>query len=228
MGDLFKALKSAGMDDNTLVFFTSDNGCSREANFPKLKSFGHHPSGGYRGSKSDIYEGGHRVPLIARWPKKIEAGQNNHSLVCLTDLYTTLQDITQQKTMDQAGEDSYSLLPQFNGKPSNGRSTLVSHSIDGSFAIRKDNWKLCLSAGSGGWSHPKEADARKAGLPPMQLFDLNKDKAEQNNLFTKKPKKVKELLQLLEKEVSNGRCTPGKAVPNDREISYLPQGYKPS
>ena len=228
MGDLFKALKSAGVDDNTLVFFTSDNGCSREANFPKLKSFGHDPSGGYRGSKSDIYEGGHRVPLIARWPKKIEAGQNNNSLVCLTDLYTTLQDITQQKTMDQAGEDSYSLLPLFQGKPSNGRSTLISHSIDGSFAIRKDNWKLCLSAGSGGWSHPKESEAKQKGLPPMQLFDLSQDKAEQNNLFTKKPKKVKELLDLLEKEVSNGRCTPGKAVPNDREISYLPLGYKPS
>ena len=110
------------------------------------------------------------------------------------------------------------------------RSTLISHSIDGSFAIRKNNWKLCLSAGSGGWSQPNEAGASiiKVGLPPCSSSTFLRDKAEQNNLFTKKPKKVKELLELLEKEVSNGRCTPGKAVPNDREISYLPQGYKPS
>ena len=62
----------------------------------------------------------------------------------------------------------------------------------------------------------------------MQLFDLSEDKAERNNLFTNKPKKVKELLELLEKEVSNGRCTSGSPVPNDRKIDYLPKGYKPS
>lgn len=228
MGDLFKALKSAGVDDNTLVFFTSDNGCSREANFPKLKSFGHDPSGGYRGSKSDIYEGGHRVPLIARWPKKIEAGQSNDSLVCLTDLYSTLQELTGQEKKPDGGEDSFSLLPAFAGKTSTERTTLISHSIDGSFAIRQGHWKLCLSAGSAGWSAPREADAKKQGLPPMQLYNLKADKAEQNNLFNQKKGKVNELLDLLEKEVSSGRCTPGESVPNDRMVTYLPKGYKPS
>lgn len=228
MGELFQALQNAGLDENTLVFFTSDNGCSPEANFPELEKFGHDPSGGYRGHKADIYEGGHRVPLLARWPKMIKGGQQSDAIVCLTDFYSTVAEITGQKNQDQAGEDSYSLVPLFNGKLSNGRSTLISHSIDGSFAIRKGNWKLCLSAGSAGWSQPKEPKAKQKGLPPMQLYNLSQDKGEKNNLFLKKPNQVKELLELLEKQVSQGRCTPGNPVPNDRKIDYLPKGYKPS
>ena len=228
MGDLFQALKDAGVHDNTLVFFTSDNGCSPEGNFAELKKFDHYPSAGFRGHKADIYEGGHRVPLIARWPKGIQAGQNTNALVCLTDLYSTLQEITGQKKIPDAGEDSFSLLPAFAGKTTTERTTLISHSINGSFAIRQGNWKLCLSAGSAGWSAPREADAKKQGLPPMQLYNLKADKAEQNNLFDQKKGKVKELLDLLEKEVSSGRCTPGESVPNDRKVSFLPNGYKPS
>jgi arylsulfatase A len=228
MGELFAAIKEAGVDENTLVFFTSDNGCSNQANFEKLAEFGHHPSAGFRGHKADIYEGGHRVPLIVRWPKGILAGQNTNAMVCLTDLYTTLEEITGQKKRSDAGEDSFSLLPAFAGKTSTERTTLISHSIDGSFAIRQGNWKLCLSAGSAGWSAPREADAKKQGLPPMQLYNLKADKAEQNNLFNQKKGKVNELLELLEKEVSSGRCTPGESVPNDRMVTYLPKGYKPS
>jgi arylsulfatase A len=228
MGELFAAIKEAGVDENTLVFFTSDNGCSNQANFKKLAEFGHHPSAGFRGHKADIYEGGHRVPLIVRWPKGIQAGQNTNAMVCLTDLYTTLEEITGQKKRSDAGEDSFSLLPAFAGKTSTERTTLISHSIDGSFAIRQGDWKLCLSAGSAGWSAPREADAKKRGLPPMQLYNLKVDKAEQNNLFNQKKGKVNELLDLLEKEVSSGRCTSGESVPNDRMVTYLPKGYKPS
>ena len=228
MGELFAAIKEAGVDENTLVFFTSDNGCSNQANFEKLAEFGHDPSAGFRGHKADIYEGGHRVPLIVRWPKGIEAGQNTNAVVCLTDLYSTLQEITSQEKKPDGGEDSFSLLPAFAGKTTTERTTLISHSIDGSFAIRQGNWKLCLSAGSAGWSAPREADAKKQGLLPMQLYNLKVDKAEQNNLFDQKKGKVKELLELLEKEVSSGRCTPGESVPNDRKVSYLPNGYKPS
>src|SRR6056300_1623815 len=228
MGELFTAIKEAGIDENTLVFFTSDNGCSNQANFEKLAEFGHDPSAGFRGHKADIYEGGHRVPLIARWPKGIEAGQNTNALVCLTDLYSTLQEITGQEKKPDGGEDSFSLLPAFAGKTSTERTTLISHSIDGSFAIRQGDWKLCLSAGSAGWSAPKEPDAKKQGLPPMQLYNLKVDKAEQNNLFEQRKDIVKGLFDLLEKEVSSGRCTPGESVPNDRKVTYLPNGYKPS
>lgn len=226
MGELFAALKEAGVDENTLVFFTSDNGCSPEGNFPKLKEFSHDPSAGYRGHKADIYEGGHRVPLLVRWPKEVRAGQKTQALTCLTDLYETLREITGQPKIDQGGEDSFSLMPVFKGEKSSARKTLISHSISGSFSFRQGNWKLCLSAGSGGWSAPKEVSAKQQGLPPMQLFNLKKDRGETRNLVTKLESKANELLGLLNKEVKNGRCSPGKPVSNDRTVTFLPAGIK--
>ena len=228
MGELFTALKEAGIDDNTLVFFTSDNGCSPQGNFEKLAEFGHDPSGGFRGHKADIYEGGHRVPFIARWPKGIKAGQKTSALACLTDLYDTMRDITGQPKIDNGGEDSFSLVPAFKGKPTTTRSTLISHSISGHFSIRQGDWKLCLSAGSGGWSAPRENEAKNKDLPPIQLFNLKQDKAERNNLQAKNKTKVQELIGLLDTEVKNGRSTEGKKVPNDREVTYLPKGYNSS
>ena len=227
IGDLFKTLKEAGIDDNTLVFFTSDNGCSPMGNFEVLKAKGHDPSAGYRGHKADIFEGGHRVPFMARWPKGIKANQKTTALACLTDIYSTLEAITAQPRKDKGGEDGYSLVPAFNGESTTGRETLISHSIGGSFSIRQGDWKLCLSAGSGGWSAPREPDAKKQNLPPMQLFNLADDRAEQKNLVATHPERVTKLLALLEKEVKNGRCTPGNAVTNDRDVSFLPKGVKP-
>jgi arylsulfatase A len=224
MGDLIKAVKDAGLDDNTLIVFTSDNGCSPQGNFEVLREHGHDPSAGFRGHKADIYEGGHRVPFIARWPTSIEGGASTSALACLTDLYSTLEDITGQERKPLGGEDGFSLVPVFEGKETSGRETLISHSIGGSFAIRQGPWKLCLSGGSGGWSDPREPEAKKKGLPPMQLFHLDDDPAEQKNLVAEKPEKVNELLRLLDKEVKNGRCTPGEAVENDRDVEFLPAG----
>ena len=226
MGELIKTLKDAGVDDNTLVFFTSDNGCSPEGNFAKLKEFGHDPSAGYRGHKADVYEGGHRVPFIARWPKGIKPGQKTSVLACLTDLYETMREITGQPKKDEGGEDSFSLLPAFKGKGKTSRSTLVSHSIGGSFSIRKGDWKLCLSAGSGGWSAPREGDAKKKKLPPMQLFNLKDDRGERKNLLTKKRSQANALILLLNGEVERGRSSPGNPVSNDRKVTFLPAGVK--
>lgn len=224
MGQLFATLKENGLDENTLVIFTSDNGCSPEANFELLKERGHDPSAGYRGHKADIYEGGHRVPLIARWTGHIEAGRTTKAIACLTDVYATLEAITGQSRQTLGGEDGFSLLPVFNGEETSARDTLVSHSIGGSFAIRQGPWKLCLSAGSGGWSAPRESEAKKNGLPPLQLFNLDDDPGERKNLVSEHPQQVKSLLRLLDSQVRNGRCTPGDAVPNDREIEFLPAG----
>jgi arylsulfatase A len=224
MGQLLAALQKAGIDGNTLVIFTSDNGCSPEANFDVLKQHGHAPSAAYRGHKADIYEGGHRVPFIARWPGHIEAGRTTKTLACLTDIYTTLEAITGQPRQAQGGEDGFSLLHVFNGKHTSERDTLISHSIGGSFAIRQGAWKLCLSAGSGGWSAPRENEAKKQGLPPMQLFNLDNDPGEQTNLLSENPQKAKTLLDLLDRQVSNGRCTPGENVSNDRDVKFLPAG----
>ena len=224
MGELLTTLKKVGVDENTLVFFTSDNGCSPEGNFAKLKEFGHDPSAGFRGHKADIYEGGHRVPMLARWPDGIKAGQTTSALACLTDFYDTMSEITGQPKNENVGEDSFSLLPAFEGKEKTTRSTLISHSISGAFAIRQGDWKLCLSAGSGGWSDPREGEAKKQGLPRIQLFNLKQDRSEKKNLHAKNKDKLNELLGVLDKEVKNGRSTPGKPVTNDREVSFLPPG----
>ena len=223
MGQLLAAVKEAGIDDNTLIFFTSDNGCSPEANFPVLKQHGHDPSAGYRGFKSDIYEGGHRVPMIARWPKGIQAGQTTDAVCCLTDLYATVRELSRQPIEDVGGEDSYSLVPVFNGQSTSGRETLVSHSIGGLFAIRKDDWKLCLCPGSGGWSEPR---GPQKGAPAMQLYNLKDDRGERENLFDDHPEKVEELLGLLDNEVKQGRSTSGKSLPNDREVYIVPKAKK--
>ncbi|WP_237607733.1 sulfatase family protein [Roseimaritima sediminicola] len=225
MGELFSVLDELGIDDETLVVFTSDNGCSPQANFSVLKEHGHDPSAGYRGHKADLYEGGHRVPLIARWPGKIAKGGQSDALVCLTDLYATLAELTGQTPAATAGEDSHSMLGVLTGREqTTSRSSLISHSINGSFAIRQGDWKLCLAAGSGGWSAPRDNVARKRGLPPMQLYHLGDDPAEQNNLIEQHPEKVEALLQLLERQVRQGRSTAGRAVKNDRDVQFLPEG----
>ncbi len=224
MGQLLDAIKQAGIDDQTLVIFTSDNGCSPEANFAELKKYGHDPSAGFRGHKADLYEGGHRVPLIVRWPGQIMAGRSTQALACLTDIYTTLEEITQQPGQTLGGEDGFSLMPVFKGQENSGRNSIVSHSIDGSFAVRQGAWKLCLAAGSGGWSAPREADAKKQGMLPMQLFNLNDDPSESTNLAVNNPAQVNRLLTLLATHIAEGRSTPGPAVANDREISFLPSG----
>ena len=224
MGRLLDAVKEAGLDDNTLVIFTSDNGCSPEANFSLLAEHGHDPSGPFRGHKADIYEGGHRVPLLARWPGTIPSGRTTKTLACLTDIYPTLADVTGQPQSETGGEDGFSLFPVLTDAGDSGRDTLISHSVEGAFAIRQGNWKLCLCRGSGGWSDPREPAAKKQGLPAMQLFDLQKDPAETTNLVADLPEKVEELLLLLDQQVEHGRCTPGKALANDRTVTFLPEG----
>lgn len=226
MGQLLAAVEQAGLDRNTLVIFTSDNGCSPEANFSLLTEKGHDPSGPYRGHKADIYEGGHRVPLIIRWPAKIRGKQRTSALACLTDIYATLEAITGQDRQTVGGEDSYSLLPVFSGGESSGRDSLVSHSIGGSFAIRQGPWKLCLCAGSGGWSDPREPVAKKQGLPPLQLYHLDEDPAETKNLVDEQPAKVRELMELLAEQVNLGRSTPGEKLSNDRDVKFLPAGVE--
>lgn len=159
------------------------------------------------------------MPMIIRWPGKVAAGQKTDAITCLTDIYTTLQSITGQPREAYGGEDGFDLSPLFQDPAAAPRDTLISHSISGNFAIRRGPWKLCLAHGSGGWSSPKEAEAKKQGLPPMQLFNLDEDRAEQSNLVDKHPEIVNELLVLLQQQVDDGRCTPGTHVDNDRTVT---------
>ena len=115
------------------------------------------------------------MPLIVKWPGHIEGGTISHDLACHTDIYVTFEEIVGRVGETGGGEDGFSLLPIFNGNEHSARMGLVSHSIDGSFAIREGDWKLCLCYGSGGWSVPKEKQAKTEGLPPLQLYNLSND-----------------------------------------------------
>jgi len=221
MGKLLKTIKDAGIEDNTLIIFTSDNGCSPQAKFDVLLAKGHDPSYVFRGHKADIFEGGHRVAYIAKWPAKIKAGTTYNKTCCSTDFMATAADIAGEKLMDNEGEDSYSLLPVFEN-PANAaykRDYTIHHSINGSFSIRKGNWKLELCPGSGGWSKPKPKKAREMGLPEIQLYDLSTDIAEEHNVYDKHPEKVKEMYDLLMKCINDGRSTPGAPQVNDPSLS---------
>ena len=226
MGELLAAIEAGGIEGETLVVFTSDNGCSPEANFELLRENGHAPCAGFRGHKADIYEGGHRVPLVVRWPGRVPAGKTTGALACLTDVYATLHDLTGAAPAAVGGEDGHSWVPLFEGEETSGRKTLVSHSVSGHFAIREGPWKLCLAGGSGGWSAPKEKAAKEQGLPPMQLFHLGDDPGERRNLVAEHPERVASLLRTLDEEVRRGRSTPGEPISNDREVTFLPAGVK--
>jgi arylsulfatase A-like enzyme len=215
LGQVLAAIDAAGIAGNTLVLVASDNGCSPEAKFDELAAEGHNPNFVFRGHKADIYEGGHHVPLLARWPAKVKAGSRSDRIVCLTDFLATCAGIVGADLPADAGEDSVSFLPALLGKTHAApRSAVVHHSANGSFAIREGNWKLALCPGSGGWSAPRPGRDDASQLPLVQLFDLSQDIAEQNNLQAEYPEIVARLTALLEKCVGDGRSTPGPPKKN--------------
>ena len=215
VGEVLAALEKNGVASNTLVFFASDNGCLPEADFKELAAKNHHPSAQFRGTKADIFDGGHHIPLIVRWPGRVTAGRTTDQLVCLNDLMATCADILGTKLPDNAGEDSVSLLPVLLGRATAPvREALVHHSINGSFAIRQRNWKLELCSGSGGWSAPRPESPAAKKLPPTQLYDLSRDPGETNNVASANPEIVARLTKRLEKYVSEGRSTPGPRQTN--------------
>ena len=209
VGRLLEALDAAGMGEDTLVFFTSDNG----SHWPDgdIDRWGHAANLGYRGQKADIHEGGHRVPMLVRWPGVIDAGTIIKETVCLTDLYATClaagrTGSTHETGAGTGGEDSVDLLPLLQaGDPSNlrARTGIVHHSLDGMFAIRIGDWKLIEGLGSGGFTAPKRVKASE-GLPSYQLYDLAEDPTESRNIASERPEKLEELRAALEAIRSSG------------------------
>ncbi|HPM81453.1 MAG TPA: arylsulfatase [Candidatus Anammoximicrobium sp.] len=219
VGRVLDALDQHGLTDTTLVVFTSDNGCSPQADFAALAEKGHHPSYHFRGHKADIFDGGHRIPFLVRWPGKVQAGTKCEQLICLTDLLATCADILDASLPDDAGEDSVSILPALLGTaPSPLREAVVHHSINGSFAIRQGPWKLELCSGSGGWSAPRPGSPAERGLPPVQLYNLETDVGETANVQDQHPEIVQRLTALLEKYVAEGRSTPGAKQANTTPV----------
>jgi arylsulfatase A len=219
VGKVLAALERTGVAGNTLVFFASDNGCAPVARIDELNAKGHLPNGPLRGMKSDIFDGGHRVPFIARWPGRIPAGSTSSEVVCLNDFMATCAQITGVELPPNAAEDSVSLLAVLRGeKVSPLHKALVHHSASGFFAVRQGKWKLNLCAGSGGWSNPRPGSPEERGLAPDQLYDLSADLGEQHNLAAEHPEIVTRLTKILERYIADGRSTPGPKQANDAPI----------
>jgi arylsulfatase A-like enzyme len=198
IGQIMDAIDRHGSANNTIVILSSDNGFAPMAGTEELESKGHRPSGPFRGYKADLYEGGHRVPLIIRWPAAIKPNSVSSSLVCLNDLFATLADATNTPLPPHTAEDSVSFWNVLTGKGSTSRRELVSQSQNGSLALRDGDWKFLQAPGSGGWSYPRPGVDNTSALPPVQLFNLRNDIAETKNQAIDQPDIVDRLRRRLD------------------------------
>ncbi len=220
VGEVMAELERQNLADNTVLIFSADNGCSPAAGIPALQAQGHYPNAPWRGHKADIYEGGHRVPFLVRWPGKVKAGSTSDRTICLTDFYSTAADILGRldAVPANAAEDSFTFWPALRdgGSQEMKRPFTIHHSINGSFAIREGKWKLCLCPGSGGWSQPRPAQAWKnASDVLVQLFDLERDPKETTNVQAQQPEIVARLADTLAMAIRKGRTTPGPDQANE-------------
>jgi len=244
------ALAAEGVDRNTLVIATSDHGPApyagrkREATFLQLAELereGHRSNGPFRGYKFSVYEGGFRVPFVARWPAVVPPGTTCERLIGLHDLMATLADITGTKLAAAEGPDSISFLPLLK-EPTAGpsRNSMLLEATRAR-AVRSGDWKLALCPGSGcegrwgntptrenAWRAAKDAFGRRpkshaelAQAPFVQLFNLRDDPGESKNLAAEHPEKVRALLRLLEEQIEQGRSTPGPKQQNQRDSIKL-------
>ncbi len=217
VGQVLDALDANGLTDNTLVIFSSDNGAETNYKYQR-DTYGHYSCMNFKGGKRDIYEGGHRVPFLMRWPQVIKPGRKADIPVCQTDYMATIADIVGAKIQDNAAEDSYSLLPVLKGEDysKNIRGPLIHHSCDGYLAIRDGKWKLNMLRGSGGslkprWIEPKEGEA------PFELYNIDEDPGETTNLYFEYPEIVEKLTKEISEIVKNGRSTAGHPQPYIKE-----------
>jgi arylsulfatase A-like enzyme len=195
LGQVLDTLDRLNLRDDTLIIFTSDNG-------PREGVNGHQSSGNWRGYKQDLWEGGHRMPFIARWPGKIKSNTTSDEVLCLTDMMATFAAITGVPLPDDAGEDSFNMLPALVDEPRNQpiREAIVHRAGTANLAIRQDDWKLILVRERRGRRVP-ESDSEEPG----QLYNLKDDPAEKTNLWNKHPEIVERLSALLEKYKEDGR-----------------------
>lgn len=218
VGQVLNALRENGLEDNTLVIFSSDNGA--ESNYVYQRdTYGHYSSLHFKGGKRDIYEGGHRVPFLMRWPAAIQAGTVVNEPVCQTDYMATIADIVGINLPEHAAEDSHSLLSLIcpdKGMAYDTNRVVINHSFTGHFAIRKGDWKLNMFRGSGGSLEPKFI-APEEGEAPYELYNLADDPGETTNLYFENPQVVAELEKEITDVILSGRSTPGAPQPYIKE-----------
>lgn len=204
IGQLMDALERTGQAENTLFIVTSDNGAEWDPSH--IEEFGHYANhASQRGKKRDAWEGGHRMPFIARWPAKVAASSASDQTICLTDLMATAAEIARAEIPASAGEDSVSFLPALLGTDTEPlREATVHHSVDGVFAIRQGRWKFIDGQGPGS----NQWDGPQAGDPPTQLYDLEADRHEDRNLVEEQPEIAQKLKAILERYKRDGRSRP--------------------
>ena len=224
VGSVVAKLSEKGNLDDTIIIFTSDNGSEHE--FPEE---GHKSNYIYRGFKSDIWDGGHRIPYIIRYPDVISGSSVCEQTVCLTDLLATFSELFEQPLKDNEGEDSISNLSLWKGEKKPIRTATIHHSGGGMFAIRSGKWKLELCPDGGGFTRP--GAVRDDTLPKIQLYDMENDAGEAHNLCDDYPLVVSELTKQLTAYVLNGRSTPGEPQLNTGpewwpQLNWLPEPLK--
>jgi arylsulfatase A len=231
VGQILDALKRAGAAENTLVIFTSDNGpeVTGEVDpgaYDRVQRYQHHSMDGLRGAKRDLWEAGHRVPFVARWPARIKPGTVSDETICHVDFLRTVAAIVEAPLPDNAAEDSVNILPALLGQKSATplREATVHHSSSGKFAIRKGDW-VFIDAPTGDDNGARGEPAwfrQERGYTghthPGELYNLREDLLQRRNLYGERPEIVRELKELLARYQRNGRSTPGEAQTNDARI----------
>ncbi len=195
LGKIVDNLKSLDVLENTLIVFTSDNGANPCDYYGR--TYGHKPNGDLRGFKADIYEGGHRVPMVVSWPGNIPAGTVSDSLGGLIDFMATVAKITGYELKSDESPDGFSLLNVFLNPHATSRELIINHSFHGMFAIRSKDWKLIDGLGSGGFSAPSFYKSEREGLDG-QLYSMKDDFWEQVNSFLRESEIVGKMLDDLE------------------------------
>jgi arylsulfatase A-like enzyme len=215
VGRVLDSLEHAGLTEDTLVIFTSDNGCASYIGVPPLEAQGHFPSGPFRDYKASVYEGGHRVPFVIRWPQAITPGTVCSQLVHQADVMATLADILQVPLPPDAGEDSFSLLPLLQGGSTPVRTQSVNTACNGLPSYREGPWKLIL-----------QADA--AAGTAVQLYNLDQDPREASNMAGREPERAAAMRQAFEQLIVAGRSTPGQSQKNDVRVTRYPKTSTPA
>lgn len=198
IGEVLKALDRGGLTERTLLIMTSDNGARWTPE--EIQQYGHRSNLNNRGQKADIFEGGHRIPYLVRWPGKTKPASTSDELGCLVDLMATCAEAAGVPLPANSAEDSFSLLPAILSKPHDRpiRESVVHHSASGMFAIRSGDWKLILGLGSGGFTRPVFIKP-KPGEPAGQLYNLAQDRQETTNVYAQNPEIVRSLTEKLER-----------------------------
>lgn len=230
IGRLLIALDKMKLTDNTLVIFTADNGVSPLAKLVNMQKQGHYSSMSYRGLKGSLYEGGHRVPFIARWPEKIKPQTTSDFHSSTLDLMATLADITGTTLAANVAEDSVSMKPVLLGQTiKSDERGLVYHSDAGHYAITQGDWKLILHKYGGTRRHnPKDNNNPVENQSTIQLFNITTDPSERVNVQAQNPERVYGLKMLLTQYIKQGRSTAGKVQDNDKVSEKVQRNWQKS